>query len=87
MGAWDPREWTIKQQNGRKKLGILPAYIVYLPDDYLNTGITASFYRTEEILLYSHADCVGEFSKKLREEVLHLVYCIVFGGTILGLEE
>ena len=30
---------------------------------------------------------MGEFSKKLREEVLHLVYCTVFGGTILELEE
>ena len=34
-----------------------------------------------------HADCVGEFSKKLREEVLHLVYCIVFRGTNLELGE
>ena len=42
MGAWDPREWAIKQQSGRKKLAILPTYIVYLPDDYMNTGITAS---------------------------------------------
>ena len=42
MGAWDPREWAIKQQSGRKKLAILPIYIVYLPDDYMNTGITAS---------------------------------------------
>ena len=41
-GAWDPREWATKQQSGRKKLAILPIYIVYLPDDYMNTGITAS---------------------------------------------
>ena len=52
---------------------------MYLPDAYLNTGITASFYRTEEILLYSHADCVGEFSKKLREEVLHLFIVLCLG--------
>ena len=32
-----------------------------------------------------HADCVGEFSKKLREGVLHLVYCIVFGGNYFGI--
>ena len=31
------------------------------------------------------ADCVGEFSKKLREGVLHLVYCIVFGGNYFGI--